>query len=274
MSYTFDHAMCAVTTLRAGAVVYGNLGFTPDEGGRHTVGTQNSVVPLERGYLELLSVYDDASARKSPRHRLICEYLDREGGGLIGFALRTDTITADAERLSGSGLSFEGPVQAERVRPDGEVLTWQVLRVTPQPCPAVLPMLVAGDQSAPDFEGNRNAVTRCVGIALVTAAGGELVKTYQALLGLESSGSRERPGIAANATVFDIDGFSIEILEPSGPGPTKQALDRYGDSPFELSFRAGSLAPIESLLGLSAARGQVVIPAEMSLGVRMVVMVG
>jgi hypothetical protein len=271
VTYSFGHAMCVVPTSDAGAVAYRHLGFTVHVGGRHTIGTQNSVVPLQRGYLEVLSIYDEASARRSPRRRAIVEYIEREAGGLIGFALRTDTMEADVERLTDAGLAYGGPVGAERTTPGGTVLKWRVLRPTPQPCPALMPILVTGDASTPPFAGNPNTIAAAGGISVVSHDPQQLIDSYRVLLDGDPAGEKSRDDLGAVATVFEVDGFAIEILRPTGPGIATRTLDRQGAGPVELHLLADDLDAVAGPLGLAVSQNAVAIPPVLGLGLRILV---
>jgi len=271
LSYIFSHAMCAVPSLEAGNMAYEHLGFRVHVGGRHAIATQSCVVPLARGYLELISIYDEAAARSSPRRAKILDFITREGGGLIGFALRTDTMEADLERLHDFGLPYGGPVEAARTTPEGPILRWQVLRPTPQPCPAVLPILVAGDVATPSFSGNANTIVSAAGISLVSAEPARLVDDYRILLESEPVDQQARPGVDAVATVFDAGGFAIEVLEPTREGVAQRTLDRFGSAPVELQFVAEELDALAGEVGLSVCRDEVVIPPVLAAGVRMTV---
>ena len=272
MSLVFDHSICAVSSLDAGMRAFGELGFTTAPGGTHPTGTHNAVVPLDVGYLEILSVYDEALARRTQRHGAICDFLATRPGGLIGYALLTDDIDTDAERLASSGLTFEGPQDAERVRPDGEVLRWRVLRPTPQPAPATLPMIVWGDQSATGSAKHRNTIFGACSISIVARSLDQVSELYAAYLGIPVGASVDRPELNARQAVLGIDGFEIRLLAPMGPGPMEQALATFGEGPIDLGLYARDPARAAEIMGVASdtVPGEALaVPRERSLGISM-----
>ena len=63
------------------------------------MGTHNRIVPLGRGYLELLAVADAEEAAGSALGRAVTERLAGVGEGLMGWAVSTDDVGAVAARL-------------------------------------------------------------------------------------------------------------------------------------------------------------------------------
>ena len=75
-------------------------GLRAGGGGRHDgMGTHNRIVPLGRGYLELLAVADAEEAAGSALGRAVTERLARVGEGLMAWAVSTDDVDAVAARL-------------------------------------------------------------------------------------------------------------------------------------------------------------------------------
>jgi hypothetical protein len=97
----FDHVIWATADLDAAAErLERTHGLRAGGGGRHDgMGTHNRIVPLGRGYLELLAVADAEEAAGSALGRAVTERLARVGEGLMGWAVSTDDVTAVAARL-------------------------------------------------------------------------------------------------------------------------------------------------------------------------------
>ena len=94
------------------------LGFTVVGGGRHPIGSYNTLIGLQDGaYIELLSFYED-----SPKHYW-WDAVHRKGGGLIGFCMGTDDIRADYAVFEAQGVEMsplvglESPVRVRRLPP-------------------------------------------------------------------------------------------------------------------------------------------------------------
>jgi len=96
-----DHVIWATADLDAAAEwLERDHGLRAGGGGRHDgMGTHNRIVPLGRGYLELLAVADAKEAAGSALGRAVTERLARVGEGLMGWAVATEDVGAVAERL-------------------------------------------------------------------------------------------------------------------------------------------------------------------------------
>ena len=97
----FDHVIWATADLDAAAErLEQTYGLRAGGGGRHDgMGTHNRIVPLGRGYLELLAVADAEEAAGSALGRAVTERLARVGEGLMAWAVSTGDVSAVAARL-------------------------------------------------------------------------------------------------------------------------------------------------------------------------------
>ena len=127
-----DHLVIAVADPNAAsAELERTLGLAPGGGGRHDrLGTFNRLVWLGDSYLELIGVFDRASAARSwigaPTLRAL-----EAGGGLATWAIASDDLVADVAGLRHRGSSLTEPVDGERVRPDGRVVRWRLAAAEP-----------------------------------------------------------------------------------------------------------------------------------------------
>jgi hypothetical protein len=96
-----DHVIWATADLDAAAErLERSHGLRAGGGGRHDgMGTHNRIVPLGRGYLELLAVADAGEAAGSALGRAVTERLARVGEGLMAWAVTTEDVDAVAARL-------------------------------------------------------------------------------------------------------------------------------------------------------------------------------
>jgi hypothetical protein len=99
-----DHAIYAVADLEAAAArVERELGLAVRGGGRHEGhGTENRIVPLGGGYLELVGVADGDEAAGSDFGRGVLDRLARDGDGLLGWVVAVEDVDAVARRLGTS----------------------------------------------------------------------------------------------------------------------------------------------------------------------------
>ena len=120
-----DHVIYATRDLDdAAGRIERELGLVSLPGGRHEgLGTQNRIVPLGGGYLELLGVADLHEAAASDFGRGLLNRLERAGDGLLGWVVAVDDAAAVARRLGTavttirrSGLSARLTGLAEAMR--------------------------------------------------------------------------------------------------------------------------------------------------------------
>lgn len=117
------------------------LGFDVVDGGVHPgVGTANRVIPLGDQYLELLGVVAPDEAQASEYGRSLLRAI-ADGDRLVRWSLRTDDIDGVAARL---GVAAE---RRERMRPDGELLTWQAAGLDVALADATMPFFMQWDRA-------------------------------------------------------------------------------------------------------------------------------
>ncbi len=163
-----DHVViaCADPDAAAGELER-ELGLRASGGGRHQrLGTFNRLVWLGDSYLELIGVADAGLAIGSwigaPTVRAL-----EGGGGLATFAIASDALVADLERLREHGSLLEGPLPGERVRTDGRVVRWR-LALPPRLGPDAPPFLIEHDGAAAEW----SPAERAERAAAVHPAGG------------------------------------------------------------------------------------------------------
>ncbi len=109
-----DHVLIAASDLDAAAGRYeSEHGLRVAGGGRHTgIGTENRIVPLGRGYLELIAVADPDEAASSPLGALLAARIGAVGDGLMGWAVavpdvheRAAATGAELSTIARSGLT-------------------------------------------------------------------------------------------------------------------------------------------------------------------------
>lgn len=219
MIYRFDHAVIAVRDLNNGIERYRSLGFDVSPGGRHTGrGTHNAIIRFGLDYLEIISIYDEAEARASGGNReYLASFLRDHDGGLVGYALATDDIEAEAERFRSTGLEADGPFAMQRQRPDGGVLSWRLLVPHGEQWGHSWPFLIEWD--APDDErlmieragAHSNTVSGVAGIRVATSDLESAIHLYRDQLGLGESSSPTLEGREPDRATFAVGRLGIEL---------------------------------------------------------------
>lgn len=121
---TLDHVIIAVTDLDAATQDYRALGFTVTPGGVHANrATHNALITFaNQTYIELLALTGEP-----PLPGLIdFSGIIRGTEGLVGYALRSDDLAADAARLAAHDFTVGEPLPGERRRADGTLVQWRL----------------------------------------------------------------------------------------------------------------------------------------------------
>lgn len=125
---TFDHVVHCVRDLEKTRQLFNReLGVPTVRGGEHPAwGTWNALAYFGLSYIEWLGVKDPMQAQAADFGRLALRRLAAGEGGSL-FALRTSAMDRLAETWRMRGLSFQGPLDASRQRPDGTVIRWRMM---------------------------------------------------------------------------------------------------------------------------------------------------
>ena len=142
MKLELDHATVCGSDLEAMRRAFSGIGLRATYGGQHANGlTHMDLLTFADGsYLELI-------APVGPEHGaagMMVGWLERMRGnaGAGAWAVRSDDIHADANRLRAAGMEVHGPETGGRKRPDGAVLQWETAIVGPGPAGSVLPFII------------------------------------------------------------------------------------------------------------------------------------
>lgn len=283
----FDHAVVGVRSREQGIDLWrSQLGFDAQPGGRHTGrGTHNAIVRFGLDYVELISIDDRAlvEQRGDENALALAALLDRSPGGLLGFALATDDIEADAVRLRANGLAVRGPTPMERMRPDGRLLRWRLLVPAGGSWGTPLPFFIQWD--VPDAERltwerpgtHGNGARSIASLAITVSDLDRWADVYERQLELEPLGRDRLEALGARRAHFRCGQTQLDILAPDGAGPVADAVAAGHEAPWQLTIRiAGTPAARQFLsargINLRQPSGEssdIPIPPEQALNARL-----
>lgn len=238
-----DHVVVVVQDLASAVADYQRAGFTVTPGGEHVGGdTHNALIPFGDGtYFELIAFKEP---RRPQEHRW-WPRLSR-GEGLVDYALLSSDLDAEAARLRDNGMSFTGPVDGGRARPDGQLLAWRSIflgkGVGGSALPFVIQDVTRRELRVPDEEATRhpNGVAGVAGLTVLVSDLAGAGAGLEELLGIswttgESAGGRSMR--------FPIGQQWIELFQPNdAAGPAAEYLHRFGDSPYQVELTRGRSA--------------------------------
>jgi catechol 2,3-dioxygenase-like lactoylglutathione lyase family enzyme len=215
----FDHAIIAVRDLEDAIQRYRGVGFDVRSGGRHTGrGTHNALIRFGLDYLELIAIDNSDDARAAGQAALV-DFLAAAPGGLAGFALATDDIDADAEHFRQTGVPTLGPFAMERLRPDGNLLSWRLLVPYGEVWRRPWPFLIQWDQ--PDeqrlaweaVDAHSNGAQAVAGVTVVARDFAAVASLWRDGLRLELENvSNERARVRLGAQTIELDATTARRL--------------------------------------------------------------
>ncbi len=266
MPTRLDHVIVLGRDLARLEATFTELGFWVTGGGTHPhLGTQNRLILLDEGYIELLAVADPTLVSPTLTARLA---RGARGAGWVGFAVQSATIDAEVAAMRGRGLDVRGPTVGRLVAANGAARGWRVATVgaddlwaTAEPVPFLIQHDTTGAQHRAELAGvggaapHPNGARRLLGVTLATpdraALAQRLAHTYylspadadttDATLGaatimLPLAGGREaialaqptHAGIAADRLAAAGEGVCMVSVAVGDLGVARRALDASG----------------------------------------------
>ncbi len=274
----FDHLVIAVSDLDRAVASYRSLGFDVFPGGRHEHhGTHNALIRFGGlDYVELLGVYDAEKAAGSAfSGTTLVEFVRDRDGGLVGHCYATDDIEREVEQAREAGIEMVGPFEMARTRPDGRTLGWRLAVPVDVPWRRRWPFIIEWDDpeeerlAAGGFGEHENGASAVAGVSVAVRDLQEAASLYSVLFDSAPYRTDEIPGLAASRASFDLRGFAVDLLAPTGDGPVQGALQRDGEGPFEARVRVADLIAARSFVaGAAEDEDSLRILAECALGAR------
>lgn len=247
-----DHIVIAVGDLAQTMTDYRALGFTVLTGGQHAGRTSHNalVVFADGAYLELIAWR--APAENERWYRVHAAH----GDGLVDFALLPqDTATMLMQAQARGLATLTGPLNGQRLRPDGVQLQWQTARHTTPDVPFLCGDITPRALRVPEGEVRSHA-NGALGVDRVVVAVHDLDASfarYQALLGDEAR-SAGAPRLVAATGLREVEvplaGTTIVLTSPASAEPVanepavaqalRQRLATRGEGPCVIELRAGA----------------------------------
>jgi catechol 2,3-dioxygenase-like lactoylglutathione lyase family enzyme len=243
-----DHIVIAVRDLAAAADDYARLGFTVTPGGEHTGGaTHNALISFADGaYFELIAFREPDRPQD---HKWWARFA--KGEGTVDFALLSESVDFEGDRLKQGGIEIDGPHDGGRLRPDGQHIAWRNLglKANGTPLPFLLEDVTTRDLRVPTGAATEHelGVAGIAGLTLLVADLDRAAGSYQTLLDTPGESSTAAVEGVRRAQRFRFGSQWIELAEadPSAGDLTKHIEER-GAGPYEVVL-AGTGANVERL---------------------------
>jgi len=236
-----DHIVIVVNDLERATRGYERLGFTVVPGGKHPVGSHNTLIAFADGsYLELIAFY-----REALDHRWWQPL--QKGERLVDFCMQTDDLNGDTLKLRLAGVAINDPVPWSRIRPDGYELKW-LLSLAQGNHRGVAPFLIQDvtprEERIPQTFDHKNGAT---GIDTVTVAVGDVSQVhpwYKNILGHDGTAITNKE-LKAKGIRYQIGPHKLDFLAPLEPeSPLIDWLRTFGPSPYAATLRKHLPSPM------------------------------
>lgn len=148
--YKLDHIVHFVSNPEEAMEQMKKQGLHVVVGGKHEQwGTHNALCYFDSSYIELIGIYDHEKFQEASRvpfslHETYAK--NHYENGLTRVALSTTTIEEDAKKFQQLGFKVIGPERFSRTRPDGSVVSWQLMHVGSDNLQLDLPFFIQWDQ--------------------------------------------------------------------------------------------------------------------------------
>jgi hypothetical protein len=145
MPLVLDHLIVFGDVVRVGDRIAAALGVDPDDEGSHPgAGTRNRIFALQGDCA--LEVLGPDPSQDEPRSAPAAS----EDGSLWWWAVRTDEpLGVVAARLRTVGFETTAPEPGERLRPNGERLTWETIDIVEHPFGEAIPFVIRWREGVP-----------------------------------------------------------------------------------------------------------------------------
>ena len=243
-----DHVVVLVRDLSAATAGYERLGFTVRSGGEHAGGaTHNALIGFDdRCYFELIAFKEPDRPQD---HKWWARFA--KGEGTVDFALLSESVDFEGDRLKQAGIEIDGPHDGGRLRPDGQRIAWRNLGLAAAgaPLPFMIEDVTARDLRVPTAAATEHelGVTGIAGLILLVDDLARASGLYQTLLDTSGESSTPITEGVRRARRFRFGSQWIELAEadPSAADLQRHIQER-GAGPHEIVL-AGTGADVERL---------------------------
>jgi catechol 2,3-dioxygenase-like lactoylglutathione lyase family enzyme len=243
-----DHIVIAVRDLATASDDYARLGFTVTPGGEHTGGaTHNALIPFADGaYFELIAFREPDRPQE---HKWWARFA--KGEGTVDFALLSESVDFEGDRLKQAGIEIDGPHDGGRLRPDGQRIAWRNLSLaaTGAPLPFIIEDVTTRDLRVATGAATEHklGVTGVAGLILLVGDLDRAASPYQILLDTPGESSKSPIEGVRRARRFRFGSQWIELAEADpGAAERQRHIQERGAGPYEIIL-AGAGANAEQL---------------------------
>ncbi|MDQ3657833.1 MAG: VOC family protein [Chloroflexota bacterium] len=241
MATGIDHIVIAVRDLDQAVADYTAAGFTVTPGGEHTNGeTHNALVAFADGtYFEIIAWKDpDGESDNAWLRRL------QAGEGFVDYALRTADLEVEIARLRDEGLDVPDSTPGGRMRPDGQAVEWQTVRLDPSRHPSLpfychstndITLRVPTGDATIHANGASGIHKIFIGVADLEQAAAD----YRIVAGITFAEDAHEQPEANKWQQFRVGTYNIVLIEPDEPASElARSIALRGEVPIEVALKS------------------------------------
>lgn len=233
-----DHTVISVSDLDDGVASFRRLGFHVSDGGVHVDGGGESAFAyFDDEYLELTT---------SPRIRHGVGDSGVERNGLRALALRSNDLDGDVKAMRERGVDVSDVFETGIRTRTGVDIRWRqadLLGKAALPLTFVEHVTPLADRQRLFASGHAhmNTAIRPERAYIAVRDVREVASVYACVLDLPVPDLEHGTVIMSLMAVFHLGSTGIALAEPFGAGVTANALSSWGQGPFQIIFRTGSI---------------------------------
>lgn len=251
MRLTIDHVTIAASRLDLLDRAFTDAGMKPEYGGAHSNGaTHMDTLGFDDGsYIELISRLSAEVA--SPMWDLFIV----GDAGPCAWAIATDDIAGQVERVRRLGIPAQGPTPLNRTKPDGTVIEWQLAFLGDGSPGATLPFLIQDKtprawRIQPSASVSGSELRGVAGVALAVPDLDAAVTTFQRVFDWPTPEQGESDDLDARLAHFA--GTPVTLATPrQADGWLAMRLERFGPAPCAIFLLSDDLSATERRLRLA-----------------------
>ncbi|MGH2486299.1 MAG: VOC family protein [Ktedonobacterales bacterium] len=251
MRLTIDHVTIAASRLDLLERAFTDAGMTPEYGGAHSNGaTHMDTLGFDDGsYVELISrLSADAT---SP----MWDTFIVGDAGPCAWAVATDDLAGEVERVRALGIPVQGPTPLKRTRPDRTLIEWELAFLGEDSPGATLPFLIQdktprGRRIQPSASLAGSELRGVVGVALAVPDLDPAVELFQRVFEWPAPEHGESDDLGARLAHFA--GTPVTLATPKGTdGWLALRLERFGPAPCAIFLASDDLSATARQLPLA-----------------------
>lgn len=260
--FSFDHLVHFINEPEQVIEILKDKGIYVVEGGEHaSIETYNTLSYFGLSYIEFCGITDLTRFKQldHPKYSLMDTFQkDNFFEGFSRFAARTTDIEGVANHFREKGLTVVGPHPLSRKRPDGSVLTWQLLYAGNDDDSLQLPFIIQWDDDDEKRRADhveRGIITSHpagVDFSHVTFAVRDLndsVEKWVDWLDLTAGETYIDETLNATCQQLELPGGNLVFASPNGDGIVQDVLDTRGEKPFQVTLSGGKEEQTFELFG-------------------------